>query len=134
MRLRRFTTSIQQPICAFGFAALAEMKFTAEAKTLGENWSSVYKVQVMPGFEEDVALIAHAILGSKLAALSETFLDMKELRFRLEDWGYARLGAKERDEKNRDPASANTVQRLVASARLLYDQDPDRYAHMKRGE
>ena len=109
---------------------LERMGFDNPAEILRTEWSRQYGRDGMPaGYAQDAVAVADAVLDASFSGLGGTgpLLNLPGLRFEPDDENYAHKGADECGRRRR-AESANTVRRLAAAARHLYDQDPQAYA------
>ena len=108
---------------------LERMGFHDASANVRTEWSQQCGRDGMPdGYPQDAAAVADAVLDASFSGLggAAPLLDLADLRFKPADDKYARKGAEERG-MGRGAKSANTVRRLIAAARQLYDQDPKAY-------
>jgi hypothetical protein len=108
---------------------LERMGFDKVAETLTAEWGRQYGRDGMPaGYAQDAAAVADAVLDASFSSLGGAgpLLNLPNLRFKADDDNYSLEGADERG-RGRPAKSANTVRRLVAAARHLYDQEPQVY-------
>jgi hypothetical protein len=106
-------------------AVLAECEFDEQAvDPLRKRWTDVYDHHALTEFEDDVPLVAHALVEGPYAELDRAPLTAV-LSFSPSDYATAKNAAKQA-RLQREPSTTD-VRKLVAAARIAYDTDPTAY-------
>jgi len=112
---------------------LKQRKFTAESEALKERWLSLYPAHSMPEFKEDVPKIVKALLAGPYPEFMTAKGTLPELiYFSLAD---QRQSVENATNLLSDGAVKGRSPRLLlASARLAYEQSPEKYDEVNAHE
>ena len=116
-------------------ALRGHLQFEGELPIVRVPWDEEFRESAMSDHAADLPAVVAAILAAdyEIGGKARRFTAIPQLRFTPQDLEYARQAVAQQQVR-KTLASANTAPRLVAAARVAFEQAPEKYAAEGRGE